>query len=144
MLCVSPSSLTVPASSTWWSLGSARNYAGQQAVQIQDKVENSLHKQIYSNSNMETCSELELNGVVLVKDLTNTITRGIHPALGRIIGFLAPETKSQAIVKYSQQTNQQSTINRPISKLVRIVKANEIIHVKGKCFCPLANKQTRR
>ena len=87
---------------------------------------------------METCSELELNDVVLVTDLANTSRRGIHPALGRIIRFLDPETKSQAIVKYSTQTNKQSTVNRPISKLVRIVKANETIPVKGKCFCPLA------
>ena len=57
-------------------------------------------------------------------DLANTSTRGIHPALGRIIGFLDPETKSQAIVQYSTQTNPKSTVNRPISKLVHIVKAD--------------------
>ena len=82
---------------------------------------------------MATRSELELNDVVLVTDLASTSTRGIHPALGRIIGFLDPERKSQAIVKYSQ-----GQVNRPISKLVRIVKANETIPAKRKCFCPLA------
>ena len=87
---------------------------------------------------METRSELKLNDVVLVTDLANTSTRRIHPALGRITGFLDPETKSQAIVQYSTQTNPKSTVNRPISKLVRIVKADETIPAKGKCFCPLA------
>ena len=87
---------------------------------------------------METCSELKLNDVVLITDLANTSTRGIHPALGRIIGFLDPETTSQAIVQYSTQTNQKSTVKQPISKLVHIVKANETIPAKGKCFCSLA------
>ena len=32
ILSVSPSSLTGPASSSWWSLGRSRNYAGQQAL----------------------------------------------------------------------------------------------------------------
>lgn len=151
--CVSPSSLTGPASSTWWSLGSARNYARQQALiqahlsRFKTKWKIHYTNKLYSNSNMETRSELELNDVVLVTDLASSSTRGIHPALGRIIGFLDPERKSQAIVKYSQ-----GKLNRPISKLVRIVKANETIPVKGKCFCPLAkadeqlkkNKQTRR
>ena len=82
---------------------------------------------------MATPSELELNDVVLVTDLASTSTRGIHPALGRIIGFLDPERRSQAIVKYSQ-----GQVNRPISKLVCIVKANETIPAKGKCFYPLA------
>ena len=83
---------------------------------------------------METRSELKLNDVVLVTDLANTSTRGIHPALGRITGFLDPETKSQAIVQYITQTNSKSTVNQPISKLVRIVKADETIPAKGKCF----------
>ena len=50
---------------------------------------------------MATCSALEANDVVLITDLANNSTRGIHPALGHIIGFLDPEKKSQAIVKYS-------------------------------------------
>ncbi len=108
LLCVSPSSLTGPASSTWWSLGSARNYAGQQALiqahlsKFKTKWKIHYTNKLYSNSNMETRSELELNDVVLVTDLASSSTRGIHPALGRIIGFLDPERKSQAIVKYSQ------------------------------------------
>ena len=83
---------------------------------------------------METRSDLKLNYVVLVTDLANTSIRGIHPALGRITGFLDPETKSQAIVQYSTQITPKSTVNRPISKLVRIVKADETIPAKGKCF----------
>jgi hypothetical protein len=50
---------------------------------------------------MATRSALELNDVVLITDLASNNTRGIHPALGRIIGFLDSDKKSQAIVKYS-------------------------------------------
>ena len=50
---------------------------------------------------MATRSALELNDVVLITDLASNSTRGIHLALGRIIGFLDPDKKSQAIVKYS-------------------------------------------
>ena len=82
---------------------------------------------------MKTCSALELNDVVLITDLASNSTRGIHPALGSSIGFLDPDKKSQAIVKYSN-----GQVNRPISKLVRIMKAYETIPAKGKCFCPLA------
>ena len=82
---------------------------------------------------MATRSALEQNDVVLITDLSSNSTRGIHPALSCIIGFLNPDKKSQAIVKYSN-----GQVDRPISRLVRIVKANEIIPAKGNCFCPLA------
>ena len=82
---------------------------------------------------MATRSALELNDVVLITDLASNSTRGIHPALGGIIGFLDPDKKSQAIVKYSN-----GRVDIPISRLVGIVKAKEIIPAKGKCFCPLA------
>ena len=82
---------------------------------------------------MATHFDLEVNDVVLITDLSNNSTRGIHPALGRITGFLDPEKKSQAIVNYSN-----GLVDRPISRLVRIVKALEQIPAKGKCFCPLA------
>ena len=82
---------------------------------------------------MATRSALELNDVVLITDLASNSIRGIHPALGRIIGFLDPDKKSQAFVKYS---NRQ--VDRPISRLVHIVKGNEIIPAKGQCFCQLA------
>ena len=78
---------------------------------------------------MATWSALELNDVVLIRDLASNSTRGIHPALGCITGFRDPDKKSQAIVKYSK--------GGPISRLVCIVKANETIPAKIKCFCPL-------
>ena len=82
---------------------------------------------------MATRSALEINDVVLITDLSNNTTRSIHPALGRITGFLDPDSKSQAIVKYSN-----GRVDRPISKLVVVVRADEQIPAKGKCFCPLA------
>ena len=82
---------------------------------------------------MATRSALELHDVVLITELASNRTRGINPALGGIIGFLDPDKKSQAIVK-----NSNVQVNRPISKLVNIVKANETIAAKGKFFCPLA------
>ena len=82
---------------------------------------------------MATRSALKLNEEVLITYLASNSTRGIHPALGCIIGFLDPDRKSQAILKY-----RNGQVNRPISKLVHIVKANETIPAKGICFCPLA------
>ena len=97
-------------------------------------MEGTLHKQvIQQQQHGYTLLALELNDVVLITDLASNNTRGIHPALGRIIGFLDPDKKSQAIVKYSN-----GQIDRLISTLVGIVKANEIIPAKGKCFYPLA------
>ena len=74
---------------------------------------------------MATRSALEQNDLVLITDLASNNTRGIHPALGRIIGFLDADKKSQAIVKYSN-----GQVDVPISRLVRILKANEIIPAK--------------
>ena len=82
---------------------------------------------------MATRSALEENDIVLITDLASNSSRGIHPALGRIVGFLDPDRKSHAIVNYS---NGKADI--PVSRLVRVVKANETIHAKGKYFCPLA------
>ena len=51
ILSVSPASLTGPASSTWWSLGSSSYYAratgldSSSPVEVQDKVEDPLHQQ---------------------------------------------------------------------------------------------------
>jgi hypothetical protein len=130
ILSVSPTSLTGPASSTWWSLGSSRNYPGQQALiqahlsRFKTKWKTHYTNRLYSNSNMATWSALELNDVVLIRDLASNSTRGIHPALGCITGFRDPDKKSQAIVKYSK--------GGPISRLVCIVKANETIPAKIK------------
>ena len=70
---------------------------------------------------------------IKITDLSNNTTRSIHPALGRITRFLDPDIKSQAIVKYSK-----GRVDRPISKLVVVVRADEQIPTKEKCFCPLA------
>ena len=139
ILSVSPSSLTGPASSSWWSLGRSRNYAGQQALiqahlaRFKSKWKTFYTNRLYSNSNMATRSALEVDDVVLITDLSNNTTRGIRPALGRITGFLDPDKRSQAIVKYSN-----GQVDRPIPRLVVVVRANEQIPGKGKCFCPLA------
>ena len=82
---------------------------------------------------MATRSDLEKDDIVLITDLSSNSTRSIHPGLGRITGFLDPDSKSQAIVKYSN-----GKVDRPISKLVVVVRADEQIPDKGKCFCPIA------
>ena len=139
ILSISPSSLTGPASSSWWSLGRSRDYAGQQALiqahlkRFQSNLKTFYTNRLYSNSNMATRSALEIGDVVSITDLCSNSTRSIHPALGRITEFLDPKSKSQAIVKYSN-----GKVDRPISKLVVVVRANEQIPDKGKCFCPIA------
>ena len=53
---------------------------------------------------------------ILISDLTDNSARSNpHAALGRVIGFLDPDTCRQAIVKYHQ-----GTVNRPTGKLVRL------------------------
>ena len=79
---------------------------------------------------MAETSELEIDDVVLITDLADNSGRSNpHAALGRVIGFLDPDTRSQAIVKYHQ-----GTVNRPTGKLVRLVKKSEQIPTKGLLF----------
>ena len=81
---------------------------------------------LYSNSNMATRSELELNDIVLIVDLASNSGRSSpYAALGRIISFL-DDAHSQAVVKYHA-----GQVDRPVSKSVRIVKAGEQISETG-------------
>ena len=83
---------------------------------------------------MATRSDLQVNDIVMITDLASNSGRtSPHAALGRIQGFLDPESRSQAIVRYHS-----GTVDRPVSRLVRVVKADEKISEKGKCICPLA------
>ena len=50
-----------------------------------------------------------------------------------IIYFIDPEHRSQAVLKYHS-----GKVDRPVSRLVRVVKADEEISKKGKCICPYA------
>ena len=52
-----------------------------------------------------------------------------HAALGRVIDFMDPDTRSQAILKYHQ-----GTVNRPTGRLVRLVKKSEQVPTKCLLF----------
>ena len=83
---------------------------------------------------MATQSALQVNDIVLITDLAlNSGRSSPHPALGRIIDFVDPEHRSQAVVKYHA-----GKVDRPVSRLVRVVKADEEISKKGKSNCPYA------
>ena len=140
ILSVSPNSLAGPASATWWNLGAARNYSGQQALlqsylaKFSKNFRIHYANKLYSNSNMATESALQIGDIVLITDLSSNSGRtNPLPALGRIEKFLDPESRSQAVVKYHS-----GRVDRPISRLVRVVKADEEISKKGKTICPYA------
>ena len=140
ILSVSPNSLAGPSSATWWNLGAARNYSGQQALlqahlaKFSKNLKIHYTNKLYSNSNMATESALEIDDIVLITDLSSNSGRSNPlPALGRIEKFLDPESRSQAVVKYHS-----GKVDRPISRLVRVVKADEEISKKGKTICPYA------
>ena len=79
---------------------------------------------------MAETSELEIDDVVLITDLADNSGRSNpHAALGRVISFLDPDTRSQAILRYHQ-----GTVNRPTGRLVRLVKKSEQIPTKGLLF----------
>ena len=79
---------------------------------------------------MAETSELQLEDMVLITDLADNSGRSNpHAVLGRVIGFLDPDTRSQAIVKYHQ-----GTVNRPTGKLVRLIKKSEQVPPKGLLF----------
>ena len=81
-----------------------------------------------------TESALQIGDIVLITDLSSNSGRtNPLPALGRIEKFLDPESRSQAVVKYHS-----GRVDRPISRLVRVVKADEEISKKGKTICPYA------
>ena len=72
---------------------------------------------------MATQSALQVNDIVLITDLASNSGRNSpHPALGRIIDFIDPEHRSQAVVEYHS-----GKVDRPVSHLVRVVKADEEI-----------------
>ena len=82
---------------------------------------------------MATRSELQQNDIVLIVDLASNSGRSSpHQALGRIISFL-DDSNSQALVKYHG-----GQVDRPVGKLVRIVKNGEQISEKGQGICPLS------
>ena len=70
---------------------------------------------------MATRSELQLDDIVLTTDLASSSRRNSHAALGQIISFL-DNSNSQAVVLYHG-----GQVDRPIGKLVRIVKSGEQI-----------------
>ena len=115
ILSVSPSSLTGPGSSTWWALGAARNCFSQQALiqyhlsRFKSQWKTHYTNRLYSNSNMATRSALQEDDVVLITDLASNSSRSIHPALGCILGFLDPDRKFQAFVKYGNGKAGQSS-----------------------------------
>ena len=79
---------------------------------------------------MATQSALQVNDIVLITDLASNSGRSSpHPAIGRIIDFIDPEHRSQAVVKYHA-----GKVDRPVSRLVRVVKADEEISKKGNCI----------
>jgi hypothetical protein len=138
ILSISPNSLTGPASATWWNLGAARHYSGQQALLQSHLTKFSKNfrvhyaNKLYSNSNMATESALQIGDICLITDLSSNSGRSNPlPALGRIEKFLVPESRSQAVLKYHS-----GKVDRPISKLVRVVKADKEISKKGKTICP--------
>ena len=129
ILSVSPNSLAGPSITTWWALGAARDYSGQQALLQAHLAKFSrnfkIHyaNKLYSNSNMATHAALQVNDKVLITDLSSNSGRSNpHPALGRIEKFLDPASRSQAVVKYHS-----GKVDRPVSRLVRVVKADEEI-----------------
>ena len=83
---------------------------------------------------MATKSALQINDIVLITDLSSNSGRSNPlPALGKIEKFLDPVSRSQAVVRYHS-----GKVDRPISRLVRVVKADEEISKKGKTICPYA------
>ena len=81
---------------------------------------------------MATRSELELNDIVLIVDLASNSGRSSpYAALGRIISFL-DDAHSQAVVKYHS-----GQVDRPVGKMVRIVKVEEQLSETGQEICPL-------
>ena len=82
---------------------------------------------------MATRSELQQNDIVLIVDLASNSGRSSpHPALGQMISFV-DNSNSQTLVKY-----QGGQVDRPVGKLVRIVKSGEQISEKGQGICPLS------
>ena len=115
LMTVSPSSLCGPSDSYWTSLGAVGDYKGQQALQASLLTQFRKYWKLHyaqhqmSNGQMAKTREIHLKDVVLITDLTDNSGRSNpHAALGRVIGFLDPDTRSQAIVKYHQ-----GTVTRP-------------------------------
>ena len=79
---------------------------------------------------MAKTSSLKIEDVVLISDLADNSGRSNpHAALGQVIGFLDPDTRSQAIVKYHQ-----GTVKKPTGKLVRLIKKSEQVPTNGLLF----------
>ena len=134
LLTCSPNSLRGPASATWSALGVGRDYSVQQALIAAQLTRFSKYYKLFysqklvSNANMATQSALEVGDVVLVSDLASNSGRSNpHPALGKITSFL-DEEHGQAVVTMGKR----GIVNKPVGKLVRLVKKNKLIKNQGK------------
>ena len=84
-------------------------------------------------------NELEGGGftigdIVLILDLSSSQGQNPFPQLGIIHTFLAP---GQAELHYGFKDGRFKTVNRPLSKLSKLVSANEQIPEEGLLFDPL-------
>ena len=84
-------------------------------------------------------NELEGGGftkrdVVLILDLSSSQGQNPFPQLGIIHDFLAP---GQAVIHYGFKDGRYKVVNRPLSKLSKLVSAREQIPKEGLLFDPL-------
>ena len=75
---------------------------------------------------MATKSALKQGDIVLIDDLASNSGRSSpSPALSQLIWFM-DDTNSQAVIRYHG-----GQVDRPVGKLVRMVKSREQISEKG-------------
>ena len=72
--------------------------------------------------------------VCLIMDLSSSHNQNPFPQLGIITGFRGP---GQAELRYGFKDGRFRTVNRPLSKLSKIVSANDQIPATGLLFDPL-------
>jgi hypothetical protein len=132
----SPASLRGPAHSEWAALGAGRDFSGQAAIIQQQQrkfracwIKFYLRRMRATHKMAQDGPGWEEDDICLITDLPSRSGRDHpHSRLARITGWM-DQQRSQAILKYDG-----GTVNRPVGKLILLVKKGEVIPPKGLLF----------
>ena len=141
---LSPQALRGPDHAQYVAVARARHFTGQAAIVAQQQQSFAKKWQIFYTARLRRThsmaqNELEGGGfkkgdVCLIMDLSSSQGQSPFPQLGIIHAFLGP---GQAVLHYGFKEGHFKSVNRPLSKLSKLVYANEQIPPEGLLFDPL-------
>ena len=141
---ISPQALRGPDHAQYVSLAKAHHYTGQAAIVAQQQLSFAKKWKIFYTARLRKTHSMAQDGieggdfkegdVCLIMDLSSSHNQNPFPQLGIITGFRGP---GQAELRYGFKDGRFKTVNRPLSKLSKLVSAHDQIPPTGLLFDPL-------